>query len=64
MKSPNFKLIGIKPGPVVMPGPELIDFREDIPEEKLRELYDHGCPYLELVKMVVKKPVATRATRK
>ncbi len=44
-----FKIIGIVPGRVVVPGKGTIDFsKENVPVELCKQLFDSGFPYLEL----------------
>ena len=43
-----FSLKGIEPGRIVTKQFGIIDFREKVPLEKLKQLYKAGFPYLEL----------------
>ncbi len=45
-----FRLKGIEPGRIVTRTHGVLDFREKLPLETLKQLYTSGFPYLELTK--------------
>lgn len=52
----KYKVVGVKPGPVITPKHGTINLtREDIPLEKMDQLYAEGFPYIERIHSAEKK---------
>ncbi len=46
----QYKVVGIIPGRILVPGTGIVDLSdENLPEELIRKLHDKGCPYLQRV---------------
>lgn len=51
----KYKIVGIRPGPVIVHGLGRIDFsREDLPEAIIEQAISKGCPYIKRVDPVKK----------